>query len=158
MVILTALVDQIAGLADLSLPRLRAEWRRLHRGQPLPEGMSRDLLVRGIAWALQAKALGDLPPARMRDLSRLARQLDQTGELERPQHRKAGTRLVRQWHDQVYVVTVLDQGYEFEGRHYPALTPIARAITGAAWSGPRFFGLKSNRGKSNWGKSDGRQE
>ena len=43
-------------------------------------------------------------------------------------------------------VTVLDEGFEFDGRLYSSLTQIAREITGTAWSGPRFFGLK---GKGN---------
>jgi len=55
---------------------------------------------------------------------------------------KPGTRLVRRWHDKVHTVTVLCEGFEFEERHYSSLTQIARQITGAAWSGPRFFGLK----------------
>lgn len=142
-------VDQIAGLADLPPARLRAEWRRLHRGQSMPKGMSSDLLARSIAWRLQEKVFGGLAPARLRELERLASQLSETGELdlERSVQLKPGTRLVRQWHEQVYVVTVLDQGYDYEGRHYPSLTPIAREITGAAWSGPRFFGIKPRNGK-----------
>ena len=54
---------------------------------------------------------------------------------------KPGTRLVREWHGRTHVVTVLDDAFEFEGRHYPSLTQIAREITSAHWSGPRFFGL-----------------
>jgi len=143
--------DQMAGLAQLSPARLRAEWRRLHRGQSLPEGMSSDLIARGIAWRLQEKVQGGLPPARLRELDRLAKQLTSSGELdlERERQLKPGTRLVRQWHGKVYTITVLDQGYEFEDRHYGSLTPIARQITGAAWSGPRFFGLNRKNGKPN---------
>lgn len=139
------LTDQIAVLARMSPAQLRAEWRRLHRGQPLPEGMSSDLMMRAIAWRLQVKALGGLPPARQRDLTRLAKQLETSGELdlERQRQFKPGTRLVRQWHGRPYVVTVLELGYEFQERHYASLTPIARQITGAAWSGPRFFGIAS---------------
>jgi len=51
---------------------------------------------------------------------------------------------VRQWHGQIYQVQVLEDGFEFEHRQYRSLTQIAREITGAAWSGPRFFGLKAN--------------
>jgi hypothetical protein len=63
-------------------------------------------------------------------------------DLERELQLKPGTRLVRQWHGQTYRVLVLDHGYQYADRHYQSLTPIAREITGAAWSGPRFFGLK----------------
>ena len=82
---------------------------------------------------------------RLRDLDRLAEQLDRDGNLEMTSDRslKPGSQLVRHWHGKAYVVTVLDQGFEFDGRQYSSLTQIAREITGAAWSGPRFFGLKS---------------
>lgn len=108
-----------------------------------------DLMMRTIAWRLQEKAFGGLPPARLRELARLAKQLEATGELdlERQRQLKPGTRLVRQWHGKPYVVTVLEQGYEYEERHYASLTPIARQITGAACSGPRFFGLPT-KGKA----------
>ncbi len=140
---MVSLTDQIARLVHMSPAQLRTEWRRLHRGQPLPDGMSTDLMMRAIAWRLQAKALGGMPPSCQRDLARLAKQLETSGELdlERQRQFKSGTRLVRQWHGKPYVVTVLDQGYEFQQRHYASLTPIARQITGAAWSGPRFFGI-----------------
>lgn len=94
-----------------------------------------------MAW--QEKVLGALPPSRLRELDKLARQLETSGDLDLARQRqlKPGSRLVREWHGKVHSVTVLDQGYEFENRHYASLTPIARHITGAAWSGPRFFGL-----------------
>jgi Protein of unknown function (DUF2924) len=50
-------------------------------------------------------------------------------------------RLVREWHSRTHTVAVLDDAFEFEGRRYRSLTQIAREITGAHWSGPRFFGL-----------------
>jgi hypothetical protein len=147
---MVSLADQIAGLAQLSPAQLRAEWRRLHRGQSLPQGMSTDLMTRVIAWRLQEKAFGGLPSARLRELVRLAKQLETTGELdlERQRQLKPGTRLVRQWNGNPHTVTVLEQGYEFEERHYASLTPIARQITGAAWSGPRFFGLQQKAGSN----------
>jgi len=138
---------QLAGLATMSPARLRAEWRRLHRGQPLTAGLTSSQLIRSVAWRLQEKMLGGLSAPRVRELDRLAEQLDRDGELQMAsdQSLKAGSQLVRHWHGSVYTVTVLDQGFQFEGQHYSSLTQIAREITGAAWSGPRFFGLK-NRG------------
>lgn len=136
--------EQLDVLAVRPPARLRAEWRRLHRGQPLPEGLTASQLKRAIAWRLQEKAYGGLPPARLRELDRLAEQLSVEGhiDVEGPRSLKPGTRLVRHWHGTVHCVTVLDDGFEFENRHYSSLTQIAREITGAAWSGPRFFGLK----------------
>lgn len=142
--------EQLAGLAAMSPARLRAEWRRLYRGRPQPEGLTGSQLMRAIAWRLQEKAQGGLPPERMRQLDRLAEQLVTEGEieLEAPQSLKPGTRLVRHWHGKVHCVTVLDEGFEFEQKHYSSLTQIARQITGAAWSGPRFFGLRNRRGET----------
>ena len=136
--------DQLAGLAALSPAQLRAEWRSLHRGQPLPRGLTSSQLVRSIAWRLQEKTFGGMPTARVRELDRFVTQLGATGELELEGIRqlKPGARLVRRWQGNVYSVTVLDQGFEFESKRFSSLTQIARQITGAAWSGPRFFGLK----------------
>ena len=50
-------------------------------------------------------------------------------------------RLVRDWHGRSHTVEVTDRGFLYAGRHYRSLSEVARAITGARWSGPRFFGL-----------------
>ena len=55
----------------------------------------------------------------------------------------AGTRLIRQWQGVEHCVTVLDDGFEYEGARYRSLSAIARAITGTRWNGPAFFGLRS---------------
>lgn len=59
---------------------------------------------------------------------------------------KTGTRLVRSWNGKSYHVLVCDDGFEFNERHYTSLSHIAREITNAHWSGPRFFGLKKRSG------------
>ncbi|MGB4866749.1 MAG: DUF2924 domain-containing protein [Hyphomicrobium sp.] len=48
---------------------------------------------------------------------------------------------MRDWRGTTHTVLVLDNGYEWQGELYRSLTQIAQAITGAHWSGPRFFGL-----------------
>lgn len=55
---------------------------------------------------------------------------------------KPGTRLIREWQGKTFEVTVMDRGYAYRGNRYESLSEIAREITGARWSGPRFFGLK----------------
>jgi Protein of unknown function (DUF2924) len=55
---------------------------------------------------------------------------------------KPGTRLIRQWKDQVHIVNVEEGKYEYRGARYESLSEIARLITGTRWSGPLFFGLK----------------
>ena len=141
---MSQLDEALAHLAVMSLGRLRAEWRRVHRGQILPSGLGRDLAVRAIAHRLQEKIYGGLPPAQARNLKRLAKQLEDCGAIASNDQRsmKSGTKLVRRWHCQTYHVLVVNGGFEFRDRHYRSLSPIARQITGVAWSGPRFFGLK----------------
>lgn len=56
---------------------------------------------------------------------------------------KPGTRLVRQWKEQVHVVEVEAEGYAYRGSRYENLSEIARLITGTRWPGPLFFGLRS---------------
>ena len=54
-----------------------------------------------------------------------------------------GTRLVREWHGRTHHVDVIEDGFVFEGKTHASLSAIARQITGARWSGPRFFGLNA---------------
>src|SRR6202040_286704 len=82
-----------------------------------------------------------------RQLRQIAVELKQTGEAAkrfRPQL-KTGTRLIREWQGRTYEVVVLDDGLSWQRTHFRSLSAIARKITGTAWSGPLFFGLKQNR-------------
>ena len=65
------------------------------------------------------------------------------GERKGPPPRKLtiGTRLVRDWHGVGHTVTVLQDGFEYNGKQWRSLTAIAKAISGSHYSGPRFFGL-----------------
>lgn len=136
---------QLAALQQLSLADLRAEWRRRFRTQP--PNLSRDLVVRAIAYRLQELAHGGLARATARKLASLAAALEAHGEIraERGPKIKPGARLVREWRGRTHTVTVTEEGFDYAGRNYPSLTKIAREITGAHWSGPRFFGLKKPR-------------
>lgn len=133
-------------LTKLSAAQLRAEWRRLHKGNVAPKGLGRDLITRAITWRKQERMEGGVTPAIRRMLDRFANELVETGDIKLSAglSLKPGTRLVRQWHGKIYQVQVLDKGFEFEERHFSSLTQIARKITGTAWSGPRFFGLKAS--------------
>ncbi|WP_347302103.1 DUF2924 domain-containing protein [Croceibacterium sp. TMG7-5b_MA50] len=125
---------QLAGLAILLPADLRTEWERLH-GAPAPR-LSPELMRMGLAYALQVKASGKLP-------ARYARQLDRVGKGKAAAAPilTPGTQLVRSWNGRTISVAVVPGGYEWEGTVYRSLTAIARIVTGAAWSGPRFFGL-----------------
>jgi len=75
-------------------------------------------------------------------MQRLAGEFDKAGARFDPGIvLKTGTRLVRQWHGHAHTVQVREDGFEYEGQHYRSLTVITERITGAHWSGPRFFGL-----------------
>jgi hypothetical protein len=95
---------------------------------------------------MQGLALGGLRPEPQRQLRRIAQQFKETGEamLRARPELKPGTRLVREWQGRTYDVLVLDDGFSWQGTRYRSLSAIARQITGTAWSGPLFFGLKPN--------------
>ena len=132
--------EQLAALATMSPVLLRAEWLRVYKA-PAPD-LTTDLLRRGIAHRLQEKVHGGLAPATVRDIDRLYRQYARTGAVAPAAHVKIkpGTRLVRDWGDASHHVLVLEDGYLYQDRRY-SLSRIAEEVTGARWSGPRFFGL-----------------
>ena len=135
------LLRKIEALSDLSAQQLRDEWRRLNRDQP--PRLSRDLLVRAVAYRMQEVACGGLSKATQRKLLTLTKELESNGSIvcDVGQRIRPGMRLVREWRGRTHTVVVTETGFEFAGKAYSSLTKIAHAITGAHWSGPRFFGL-----------------
>ena len=104
--------------------------------------LSRDLLMRGMTYKLQERPLGGLSTSIIRKLERLNldSEASDAQKLAPPISLKAGTRLVREWRGVTHTVLVHADGLEWNGRRYRSLTIVAREITGAHWSGPRFFG------------------
>ena len=145
----------IDGLMTMSPPELRAAWRDQFR-KPAPD-IRPDLLRRGLAWRIQARVNGGLTASTRKAIEKAQEQLARTGSVASPRDLaiKPGTRLVREWHGKTYHVLVLDDGFEHEGRHYESLSQIARAITGAHWSGPRFFGLRKHSSEVHRAGSNG---
>ncbi len=137
------LSQKLTALADLDTAGLRREWRRLYRSHS-PLHIRRDLLVLAIAWKLQERVHGGLTAAQKRKLAGIAEELRKNGDLSgSPAIRvKPGLRLVREWRGETHDVLVLEDGFEWNGKRRRSLSAIAREITGAHWSGPRFFGLK----------------
>jgi len=132
---------QIAELVDRSTPELRLAWRQSYCTGP-PLGLSRDLLIRALTNQLQEQSYGGMSRALRRRLQTLAGEFDRDGASFDPGLvLKTGTTLVRQWRGQAYTILVREDGFEYEGQRYRSLTMIAERITGAHWSGPRFFGL-----------------
>jgi hypothetical protein len=139
-------VEALSRLLSLDIGELRQQWRGLYKTQA-PPSFSRELLVRAVAYRMQEVARGGLRPEPQRQLRRIAQQFKETEAVTvraRPEL-KPGTRLVREWQGRTYDVLVLDEGFSWQGKRYRSLSAIARKITGTAWSGPLFFGLKPNR-------------
>ncbi|WP_207094759.1 DUF2924 domain-containing protein [Novosphingobium sp. PY1] len=125
------LKDQLAALTEMQRQELQSEWERVYK-QPAPT-LSADLIRLGVAYRLQEKACGGLSRASLAELNEIS--------AGRPTI-KPGTRLVRSWNGRTISVEVGEDGFVFEDRLYPSLSAIAREVTGAHWSGPRFFGLR----------------
>jgi hypothetical protein len=144
---LTELDCEIAGLLDRSTQELRGAWRTLyHTGPPL--GLSRDLIIRGLADTLQQRGHGGPSRALQRRLRILAADFEKGARSFDPSKvLKTGATLVRQWRGHTHTVLVREDGFEYDGQRYRSLTVIAERITGAHWSGPRFFGV-SNRARA----------
>src|SRR5439155_835422 len=136
-----AIEAEIAHLRSLAIDALRRRWRVMF-GRTPPAALSKDLLGRMIAYRLQERTFGGLDRESLKFLDGLARHGGS------PRRRlKPGTVLVRDYQGQRHAVTVVSDGFDWQGAIYPSLSAIARAITGTAWSGPRFFGLAPRAGK-----------
>jgi hypothetical protein len=135
----------IAGLSAMPIDGLRQLWTGQFGVEPLPR-VSRELLVRGVAYRLQEERIGGLLPNEQRKLARLGAELERSGSLSlaASMGTRPGTRLVREWQGELHEVIVLDGYYLWKGHRYRSLSEIARRITGTRWSGPRFFGLNGS--------------
>jgi hypothetical protein len=133
--------EQIAAIEALSLESLRRRWRKHFRRDP-PAGLPPKMIREAFIYALQESAFGGLSQAVRRRLDRLAQKIEENPEaqLVNDANLQPGSRLVRDWRGKQYEVEILENGFAFEGRVYSSLSEIARLITGARWSGPRFFG------------------
>lgn len=134
--------SDVADLAAMGRSDLVTIWQQLF-DQPAPAMLSQPFLRRFIAFEMQSRRQGGLP-----------RQVKATlGKGSEKKLRpacpvlKAGGRLLREWNGVTHVVDVTEDGFTWSGRSYRSLSAIAREITGAHWSGPRFFGLTGKGAK-----------
>lgn len=137
----------LEALDDLDHAALKERWRALGGGDP-PKRLSRQLLLRALAHAIQEKAFGGLSSAMRQRLHRLAAELQSTGRVSSIRRKpmfKPGTRLIREWQGCTHEVAILEQGFQWNGEIYRSLSAIARSITGTRWNGHVFFGLKSRQ-------------
>jgi hypothetical protein len=144
----STVMAQVASLPQQDTDSLKKLWRDLFGNPPPP--YNKAFLVKRLGYRLQELAFGGLSEATEERLSALARDAthaDPARMKRKPTARPvAGTRLIREWQGTEHQVTVLDDGFEYQGRRYQSLSVIARTITGTRWSGPVFFGLKKPGG------------
>lgn len=134
-----AIEAEIDQIRSLGLGELRKRWSAMF-GAPLSPGFTKDIIARAICHRIQEKAFGGLNREATRLLDSLACG-PKPGEFNR--RLKPGTVLFREHNGERHTVTIAHEGYIWQGTTYPSLSTIARAITGTAWNGPRFFGLRS---------------
>ncbi len=141
-----SLANRLAALPKLSKPELCKLWEQVFENSPPPRIRS-NLMISILAYRLQEQTYGSLKASTRTRLRQLAQALeaDPTCSASSVSGLKSGTRLVRQWRDQVHLVNVHDDGFEYQGIRYASLSKIARQITGTRWSGPAFFGLQEEQ-------------
>ena len=136
----------LEGLGLLSRAELRALWTQVLAEKP-PPCLGRDGLALGIAHAMQERRYGGLTKAVSKELDRLlAHALGEAASDTPPRPTlplpRTGTVLVREWQGTTHHVTIVNDGFLWNGHTHRSLSGIAQAITGTKWSGPRFFGMR----------------
>jgi len=128
------LEQAILGIDLMDRPGCLDHWREAFGRSP-PKYLSPQFMKRVLIWELQNRELGGLSAKTERRLQQIA-----SGKMP-PTQTRPGSHLVREWNGRTYQVEVVDGGYVMDGKTWPSLSAIARHITGARWSGPRFFGV-----------------
>jgi hypothetical protein len=139
-----AVEDELDRLATMPIVQLRMRYREVLRSEP-PKAFGPDLLRRSIAYRIQEKVYGGLSRSTQHLLGQLMKQFSAKpdGKIVLPRRIKPGSILVREWKDRSHRVTVLAEGFAYDGKNYTNLSEIAVQITGTRWNGPRFFGLRT---------------
>jgi hypothetical protein len=141
-----SIADRLFSLPNAQKTALAEIWRHLFKTDP-PDGLRKELMVQFLAYRMQEEEFGGLTNRSHSQLRELAKALNSNSNksVSNGNSVKPGTRLIRQWKDQVHVVNVEEGRYEYRGSRYQSLSEIARLITGTRWSGPLFFGLNDKR-------------
>ena len=135
----------ISDVLALERSKIEALWQQLF-GRALASRMKRSIAAELIHYEMQAAQYGGVSKAAEKHLAGMLpsgagvpKQGSSSGKF------RPGTRLMRRWRGQVFMVTVAENGFVYQGRHFRSLSVIARQITGTSWSGPAFFGLNKSR-------------
>ena len=144
------IITRLTALKDTPTADLRTLWGKLFETEPPRQ--NRRFLESRLAYRIQELEYGGLKPATIERLEALGKELSggkvALRRIRTDQHPISGTRLIREYQGVEHCVTVLDNGFEYQGRPYKSLSAIARAITGTRWNGWVFFGLrKSGEGR-----------
>jgi hypothetical protein len=142
-----SVLAQLAALPSKTTPELKQLWRDLYDCEPPP--YNKPFLVKRLAYRVQELAYGGLSARAEAKLKELVEEEDRRVEGKLPvrngERPITGTRLIREWQGVEHTTTVLDDGFEYQGRRYKSLSAVARAITGTRWNGPLFWGLRNYR-------------
>jgi hypothetical protein len=141
------ILARLAALKAMSVNDLKAEWQVLFDA-PAPNN-SRGFLEGRLAYRIQELTYGGPDKQTRRLLDLLADEVEGTltrkAQIADPRNPVVGTKLIREWDGVAHTVTVLKEGFEWDGRRYKSLSAVARAITGTRWNGYRFFGLRERK-------------
>src|SRR5512147_2369733 len=144
-----SMLAQVAALPEKSTADLKQLWRDLYDREP--PTYNKPFLIKRLAYRIQELAYGGLSARAEAKLKELIEEEDRRLKGKLPVRKGdrliAGTRLIREWQGIEHCITVLDDGYEYQGRRYKSVSAIARAITGTRWNGPAFFGLRNGSRK-----------
>ena len=141
------ILARLAALKAMSVNELKAEWQSLFDA-PAPNN-SRNFLESRLAYRIQELTHGGPDKQTRRLLDLLADEVEGTltrkARIADPRNPVVGTKLIREWDGVAHTVTVLKEGFDWDGRRYKSLSAVARAITGTRWNGYRFFGLRERK-------------
>ena len=145
-----SVLARVAALKKMPTAELKQQWQQLFETQAPP--YNRRFLESRLAYRIQELAYGGLKPETVKRLEALGEQFDggniTVRRIRADDKPMVGTRLIREYQGVEHTVTVLKDGYEWQGRPYQSLSAIARAITGTRWNGWVFFGLKNRRAQA----------
>ena len=138
---------RLTALKRMSVRELKAEWKSLY-GDAAPNN-SRIFLEIRLGYRIQELTYGGLDRETRRMLDLLADEVEglsrRRSQIADPRNPVVGTRLIRDWDGVAHTVTVLNDGFDWQGRKFKSLSAIAREITGTRWNGYRFFGLRERK-------------
>jgi len=127
---------KIEEIAELGRSELLSLWSQVFGGAA-PKQLSRGLLRQILAFEHQSQRLGGLSATLVSKLDRI----DTGAHRAKTPGLKVGSKLLREWNGVSHSVEIAEDGFRWRDKHFRSLSAVARAITGAHWSGPRFFGL-----------------